>query len=376
MRRPGQRWISSLVLFAVLLLILFPSRAVSVEACFHSGGHIFWPVTYQDSFFAKAGGSYHHGTALASLGLALSAFRAHDQDLQNKGSNVRHFMESLGFSDISLTQYDILPSIKTIATAKTILGQEGEHHLVAVAVSGRGYQDEWKSNFSIGTGLHHEGFDQAARQVVDRLIAYLKAHGLNAPRVWITGYSRAAATANRAAALLLDQQIVKARDLFCYTFATPNNTRQQNAAAYSSIFNVVGAFDPVPMVPFSDWGFARYGQTFFLPAPEINSDYPERSRPVKGVYSRMTGSKLVFNSSSNAMLQKVLGVMSESVPDTKSYQSNLQNYLEILWTNRKSPWSALVSTAKEALKTPGFRATMKDIGGKMLSIFSSLTMEA
>ncbi len=370
--------VTGLLILLVFTLALPSAGALTVNTRFDAGKQITWPLEYKDDFFVRSGKTYHQDTALLSLGLALSAFRAKEQDLSHKASNVIQYLTDMGFSDISLTQFDIEPTVKTIATAiarKTITSPNGDFQVIAVAVSGGGYQDEWKSNFSVGNGLHHEGFDQAARQVVDRILAYIKAHSVKDARVWMSGYSRAAATANRAAALLLERRVVKSDNLFAYTFATPNNTKQQNAADFPSIFNVVGSFDPVPMVPFADWGFTRYGQTFFLPAAEINSDYNRRAEPVRLVYSGMTGTEYWSNSSSNAVLQKVLGAMSESIPDTKTYQSNLQGYMLNLWTNRKNPLQALVTTAQEIVKAPDFRTTMKDLGDKMLTIFSSVTQE-
>lgn len=378
MSRLSRGFMVSLIWLAVFCFILPLASAKSVDAVFDAGNRLTWPIVYQDEIFTRSGKTYHQDTALTSLGMALSAFRAKEQDLSNKGFNVKNYLDGLGFLDISLAQYDVAPSIKTIATAighKTITGPEGSFEVVAVAVSGGGYLDEWKSNFVIGSGTHHEGFDQAARQVVDRLLAYAKAHHLKSPKVWISGYSRAAATANRTAAILLERRFVQADNLFAYTFATPNNTRQQNAKSYPAIFNVVGSFDPVTMVPFTDWGYSRFGKTFFLPAPEINSDYQTRAAPVMTVYNRMTGINFWFNSSSNTVIQKLLGAVSETVPDPQSYQTNLQGYLTDLWVNRNNPYQALLTTAKEVLKRPDFRATMKSLGGKFLDIFSSFTQE-
>lgn len=378
MRNKGGVFLQGFALWLVLVLFLSPALAQTVNARFSAGSQITWPIAYSDAYFARSGREYHHDTALSSLGMALSAFRSKEPDLKLKGSNIRAYLESMGFQDISLTQYDIEPSVRTIATAmghKTIATLQGKAQVVAVAVSGGGYQDEWKSNFSIGNSTHHEGFDQAAWQVVDRLIRYTKAYKLDNAKIWISGYSRAAATANRTAAILQDKKLVTPDNLYAYTFATPNNTKQEGAQNYPSIFNVVGSFDPVPMVPFADWGFTRYGQTFFLPAAEINSDYAQRAVPVRLSYSRMTGTEFWSNSSSNSVLQKMLGAITESVPDTQSYQSNMQSFMLNLWNNRNDPLKALMGTAREIYQAPDFRGAMQDLGNKMLSIFSNATQE-
>lgn len=372
------KYILALALMLCCIWAVPFAKAQSLPVRFAASGDIRWSVAMEDEYFTRSGTAYHHDTALSSLGMALSAFRAKEGSLHQRGDNICAYLQSAGFQDIVLTQYDVEPTVRTIATAmahKEIKVGEQSFQLLAVAVSGGGYQDEWKSNFSIGNSQHHEGFDQAAWQVVERIIRYTSAYQLQGAKVWIAGYSRAAATSNRTAAILLDKKLVDKENLFAYTFATPNNTKQKGAENYPSIFNVVGAFDPVPMVPFADWGFTRFGQTFFLPATEINSDYAKRVEPVKQVYYTMTGMDFWSNSSSNSALQKVLGAMAESVPDTKSYQNNMQNFMMNLWNNRSSPVKMLLSTAKEIYQAPDFRSSMRSFGDKMLSIFSNATQE-
>ena len=299
-----------LMLLCVFLLISPLARAQLVNVRFYSGKNILWSVDYADSLFVQPGKIYRQDLATASLGMALSAFRTRDVPLDRRGENIQKYMQEAGFSHLSLQQFDVEPTIRTIASAigqKTIQVGQTQQTLLAVAVSGGGYRDEWKSNFSIGNSIHHEGFDRAAKQVQSHLTQYIKQQGIKGDiKIWVSGYSRAAATSNRLGALILESQLVPANNLYVYTFATPNVTKQTNAGTYPSIFNVVGAFDPVPMIPFSDWGFTRYGQTFYLPSPEISSDYEERVRPVRDMFRRMTGSEFWTNQSSKNMVQKAL----------------------------------------------------------------------
>lgn len=187
-------------------------------------------------------------------------------------------------------------------------------------------------------------------------------------KIWIAGYSRAAATANRTAALLLDNRVVAPRDLYAYTFATPNVTRQEDADSYPAIFNVVGSFDPVPMVPFADWGFLRYGTTYVLPAPQLNSDYMRRVAPVAASFQRFTGSPFWANYSGVSAVSKLLSSLSESVQTTGEYTEKVQPLLMDLWAIRKHPLRMLTSFVRHmAFKDKGLRGVL----GNMFTIASN-----
>ena len=46
--------------------------------------------------------------------------------------------------------------------------------LVAAALRGIGYGNEWASNFKVGTGMEHQGFLAAAQDVKESLDAYVE----------------------------------------------------------------------------------------------------------------------------------------------------------------------------------------------------------
>ena|GEM_PF-2964710 len=48
---------------------------------------------------------------------------------------------------------------------------------------------------------------------------------------------------------------------FAYTFATPATTTSANATGYRSIYNIINTDDFVTYLPFTGWGFTRYGVT-------------------------------------------------------------------------------------------------------------------
>ena len=106
----------------------------------------------------------------------------------------------------------------------------------------------------------HHGFD-AYLQVVDKLLKYLGKHEARLQghiKLWIVGYSRGAAIANLTGAFMANvlaafermgepegspvaNYVLRPKDLFVYTFATPKTTTKSNhnASKYSSIFNII-----------------------------------------------------------------------------------------------------------------------------------------
>ncbi len=317
------------------------ARAETGTVRFKSVKEIAWPIEFSNEYFDGDGRVYQQKLAGSSLGMALSAMRKADVDLSQKGDNILAYMSELGFSDPKLDEFDVEPTMDTIASAiaaKSVESGGERFTVIAVAISGGGYKDEWKSNFLIGSGTQHQGFNQAAEKVTGRLKSYIQDHGINGRmKIWISGYSRAAAAANRAAAIILDEKMVSAEDLFAYTFATPNVTRQQDAASYPSIFNIIGSFDPVPMIPFDEWGYTRFGAICYLPSSETNSDYQQRVQPVEDVYYKMTGETYWVNENVDLLLQKVYGYMSSMVTSADDYVSHYQSLLMQVWDDKGNP---------------------------------------
>ena len=174
------------------------------------------------------------------------------------------------FTDVSLSDYEKRPSLYTIASCisrKEIVTEEDSFTLVAVAVCGGNYTVEWASNLTVGTGERHEGFNTAAELVENRIMGYLAREGLIGKKVklWISGFSRAAAVANITAADITSMNLIPASDIFSYNFATPRTTRG-DAGNYENIFNIIGKQDPVPRFTPADWGFVRYGRDLYTPS--------------------------------------------------------------------------------------------------------------
>lgn len=368
-----------LALLCLVMLLPYTTglaeETITATARVYSLRNIAWPIAFSDAYLAGDSKDYRQDLARASLGMALSAFRVTGAAGEARADNIKRYFTEMGFRDISLQQFEVEPTDQTIASAiaqKAMSDAEGPFLALAVAVSGGGYKDEWQSNFKMGAGLHHEGFDRAAQQVMNHLKDYQNLYGLKGRiKVWVSGFSRAAATSNRLGALLLDREAIAPKNLFVYTFATPNVTKLNNAEGYPSIFNIVGSFDPVTQVPFYDWGYRRYGQTYFLPAPEINSDYSSRAKPVSDLFESMTGQKFFTNQSSKRALQETLGVMSTSITSSDGYVKGFQSLLINLWKVRKNPLGMLVQTVREAAANNTLWNQMQNMAGSAFTILGN-----
>ena len=241
-------------------------------------------IEYYDSFFNASSTAYNHDLAKASIKLAMSAFpSAYKED---KAQNVIDLMENIGCTDIETSggllggiDYSAEPQANSIAFvigSKLIRCGEKEYPLVIVAIRGEGYKAEWGGNFNVaGERGYHCGFKMAAEQVAAGLKNYLCQKEIAGEiKLWITGYSRAAATANLLAGMLDNGECIlpdvklDRNNIFAYTFETPAGVtviRSPKSLIYSNIFNIVNPNDFVPKVAPLIWGYQRYGVDCFLP---------------------------------------------------------------------------------------------------------------
>ena len=190
--------------------------------------------------------------------------------------NVVHFFTDAGFTDIRRDDYSKVPTMFTVSTAMghREMTHEGEEPftLIAIGVCGEGYKNEWESNMTAGNGEIHEGFQSAAQLVIDRLAGYIATRGIQGRvKVWISGFSRAAAVSNVVAGTLVNTGFLPKEDVYAYTFATPAAIRNPPQEGYENIFNIINPADLVPQVMPAEWGYGRYGTDLFLPVQEFSS---------------------------------------------------------------------------------------------------------
>lgn len=333
---------------ALLLCGLFPCTAaaadelrwIKVRYADSVTGESEWSFPYSDSFFASSAEVYSHRLAQSSLGLALAAFRKEGEEKSDvpQDYEVGTFLKEAGFSELESADYDQKPSLQTVSTMiahKVLRDGDGEYVLLAVAVCGGNYGLEWMSNVSVGTTTRHEGFNHAAQAVNGRILMYLAEHRLTGRmKLWVTGYSRAAAITNIVAADMTDYGPFGAENVFAYAFACPRTTKDENAGRYKNIFNIAGKFDPVTKTPLPDWGFTRYGVTLNTPAQETDSDYALRRTRADGIYRILKGYSFLNQTEINQQIRTLFSYLYEVIPTPETYTDNAQEDIKDLMESR------------------------------------------
>ncbi|MCH4184654.1 MAG: hypothetical protein LKF61_04125 [Eggerthellaceae bacterium] len=250
---------------------------------------------YSDGLFSDAPTTYDSHLATMSMALAMSAFGANagndTADYTNKFSHVKQLLADIGCDDSKTfikTTYTEKPRTDTIAAAIgqkniTVNGND-DYVLVPIAIRGAGYESEWASNVTVGETGEEAGFANAADQVTTDVENYIKSdpallEKAKAGKVkfWVTGFSRAAATANLTAKRLVDgihiyddsSMVYTGNQVYGYCFAAPQGgiaaDEYQGAAAYNCIHNIINKTDIVPLVAMSQMGFKRYGVDHYMP---------------------------------------------------------------------------------------------------------------
>ena len=319
-----------------------------------------YDYTYKDSYFDKLATEYNHELATMSLCVALSTFHLENKNIKKAYGNVSSLLEQCGFKAEDGEAYNY--SIETTPdNVGCFISQKkiGNTTLIAVAVRSGGYGKEWASNFTVGYNGDHQGFDQAADIVLERIESYIKDHKITGNvKFWITGYSRGAATATQTAAKLnytsIDGVNFTKNQIYAYGFATPagavEDSDPTNLDKYGNIFNIINFHDLVPKVAPEKWNFGRYGITYYLPFRENSWAAAEKSeKNVKNwftkenldykiddfipVYSDVPGLPLpISNDTLGVFSNKLTNDIAKSIGSRALYTLNLQNSVRAIWT--------------------------------------------
>lgn len=204
---------------------------------------------------------------LAKVGVSLSA-AAYGED------SINDALVEMGFTKVNLYNYNRPATcqdndfVAFSISERRVLSQDSVYTLYIAAIRGTPESAEWYSNFNLGDGNRHRGFELSAQEVLDKLESdFFSTDGSDPAhrRILITGHSRGGAVAN-----LVAGELTKGWGGYCipagvygYTFACPNvdknaDTHMDNIANY----NFSG--DPITVIPLRDWGFRRYGRDYSL----------------------------------------------------------------------------------------------------------------
>ena len=247
---------------------------------------------YSDDYFKASSDAYQNkalpynpSLATMSLNLELAAWASPTQnDYLFKSDNAKKLLGKLGFNHFEANDgFKFRPtkdSIGAIAAEKKLTVDEEDYTLIALAIRGGGYEAEWASNVTLGTSGQHQGFHKASQDVLKFLDNYIKTHHIKGKiKLWLTGYSRGAATANLLAGELnsgrkLPQVELAPSDLYAFCFEPPAGTLASfdpRNKKNDNIINIVNLNDVVTKVApdTKNFEFTRYGKDILLPTREL-----------------------------------------------------------------------------------------------------------
>jgi hypothetical protein len=139
--------------------------------------------------------------------------------------------------------------------------EKEDYTLLALAIRGGGYEAEWASNVTLGTSGQHQGFHKASQDVLRFLENYIKTHDIKGKiKLWLTGYSRGAATANLLAGELnsgrkLPQVELASSDLYAFCFESPAGTLASFNPRNKKNDNIINIVNPNDVV--TKWRLKR-----------------------------------------------------------------------------------------------------------------------
>ena len=257
--------------------------------------------TFDPAYFSHSSYDFDPQLALVSMHMAQAAYGA----LEGDGDKfIREFLAAAGFQNIYTNEdYNKAPERHTAGVAVASRKLSEDTTLLAVAVRGGNYKDEWGGNFAIGKNtLEHEGFALGRNKVLAALCDYLEMYNINGHvKIWLAGYSRASAIVNLTAAKLIQDPknfcpenhstsriYFYPTDIYSYGFEVPACTTSSRVddERYGGIYNIVNPTDLVARVPLYKWGFTRYGKEVVLPAPG-SAEYMHCIGEVKAAFQKI-----------------------------------------------------------------------------------------
>lgn len=318
-----------------------------------------YSVWFTEYPFWQPATQYDGNLAVMSLAMALSANRALNPSEESKAwydpsLHLEKYLTDAGFSHIRKDDYSKETSMYTISMAMgaRYMEHEGEEPftLIAIGVCGGGYGNEWQSNMTPGSGELHQGFLSASQLVIDRLAGYILTNGITGNiKIWISGFSRAAAVSNVTAGLLVRDGMFPKENVYAYTFATPAAVHDAPQSGFENIFNIINPMDVVPQVMPYDWGFSRFGTDLFIPVTEFSStgDTYTYSR---AAFARDTfGIEANYSPALNLRMRLLLSMIMDVAENREQYNAHLQPAVVGVMQNGNA--SNLLSTVRSLLLT-------------------------
>lgn len=279
------------------------NNAKKIDFTYQSGYDYTSRCYYTDEYFSDSSYNYNQSLCTMSLALAMTAFASSKTDYDNQSINARNLMKRIGIKEENIAVNDWFTkkpetdSIGVIAGNKKIRTGDKDYTLIAVAIRGSGYEKEWAGNFTLGLSGQHRGFCEARDNVITFLRDYIKDKNITGDiKLWITGYSRAAAAANLVAGAIDDDKPLGNNisytkdDVYTYCFETPAGASADKVQdkKYGNIFNIINPNDIVTYVAPAAMGFARYGQDKYIPSKDKTSNYKLKKQQMLEYYNKLS----------------------------------------------------------------------------------------
>ncbi len=296
--------------------------------------------TYNEQWFSQPSTTYNHELAKMSICTAMSA-------ASTTPDNIKGLFSQLGFGFSNSSVHYPTPEYHYIdMNINTTIGyaigskelEDDDCLLLLVAVRGGGYKDEWAGNFDVG-GLYklreHHGFAQAATTVKNGIVQYISDLKTDKKiKIWITGYSRAAAVTNITAHYLNDSaekgeiSNLSVSDIFAYCFECPRTVDKKYATKDSNIFNIINDADPVTQVAPEKWNYERYGTDYYLPVGSYCNNYStfytaqiyEYQKILAATTNELPNNKTLFKTKASDFSEKELNKIAKEYSTTMNGQ--------------------------------------------------------
>ena len=311
---------------------------------------------YSDAFFddSQDPASYNSHLATASLNMAYAGMylRGFEEEIDgntyyNKHAAGRQFLADIGCPDQTIYINDSnskkpeSDSIGVTIGSKELEKADGTKTgkiLIPVTIRGGGYEMEWASNATLGyadetDNGEAQGFSDAATIVTGEIDKYIKKYSLEEELsqgkivFWVTGYSRAGATANITSKRLIEKYASGSGEngtnkVFSYTCEAPKGgtdaaEKLTDKSKYYCIHNLINAVDLVPRVAPYQMGFKRYGVDHYIPGTDASSVVPYSVTTIRAA----NGSNVNVTNYIDNNIQYVKG---SSIPAVKKVAMNNQ----------------------------------------------------
>ncbi|MBE6115216.1 MAG: hypothetical protein E7187_00125 [Erysipelotrichaceae bacterium] len=325
---------------------------------------------YDKAYFSSNSSVYNSSLARLSMDVAIAAYNSSDRS--NGSEHVTELFNKMKFENVwHNSDYDGPTGDHTTGVCIASKRLTPTKTLIAIAVRGGGYGDEWAGNFILGnSSTDHEGFSNGRNNVINSLKEFIAKYDISGNVVfWVTGYSRGSAIANLTAAYLDDGFNYNGisygkNNVYAYCFEVPASTTNSAAgsAKYSNIFNIVNPYDLVCRMPLMKWGFTRYGNVMMIPHQYCGSYYNDYSREVLSRFVSLSNHSLDALPKAELIndINKIMGKMGDYIKTRDVYYSEAQDGMAPAIRKRlgngeikDSEKPAIVLTAAYLLKKAG-----------------------